>query len=532
MKLKLLFPAFLFLSLAGCSDEPKLPKTLRNDPPEELYGQLFYDVQSLRIFSDSKTFVDCVPLGDLDSINLEYTTLKNKSPEVILDFVKKNFLIPPHEDSRVDSLSASEDISALWKTLKHPADKKQNGTLLALPYPYVIAGESVREMHYWDSYFAMLGLLADGDIEAVQNSVDNFSWMINHYGFVPAGNRSYYLSRSQPPVFALMLSVLVQSKGDSTYKKYLPALEKEYAFWMRGSEQLKANVVGTFQRVVKLPGGEILNRYWDDQTTPRAENYYEDLKAAAEASLVLKTYSEKELYRNIRAAAESGWGCSSRWIDIAGENMYAPATIHTTDFIPVDLNCLLYYEELVLAHTYSLTGNISKTNEFNFRAEERMNAINNYCWSAAKNYYFDFNCKEQRHSLVYSLAGTFPLFFQLASPAQAKEVEDRIKGVFLRPGGLVTTPYKTGQQWDSPYGYAPLQWMAIKGLRNYNFNATADTIKNRWLKLAYGTYKTTGHFPEKYIVEEFATESNRKEKLNSSAWTIGVFQKLNNEQNR
>lgn len=531
MKLTLFFSIFFLAILFGCSEKPKVQKTPSVGPPEELYGQLFYDVQSLEIFKDSKTFVDCIPLGDLDSIKSEYALIKNKSPEALLTFVKRNFSIPGEENSSVDSLPLSEHISALWKNLKRPANEKQAGTLLPLPYPYTSAGGNFRELHYWDSYFTMLGLQADGDMEALQNTVDNFAWLINKYGFVPAGNRSYYLTRSQPPVFALMLSVLVQSKGDSIYKKYIPELEKEYAFWMQGSTQLEKNVAGSMLRVVKLAGGEIMNRYWDEATTPRAEHYSEDVKAAREASLVLKQYSEKEMYRNIRAAAESGWEGSSRWIDISGEHMYSLATIHTTDFIPVDLNCLLYYEELVMAHAYNLAGNTSKSREFDSKAADRMEAIHNYCWNDQKKYYLDFDFKTKKNSLVYSLAGTFPLFFQIASPEQAAEVEKKVNTIFLREGGLAATAYRSGQLWDSPYGYAPLQWMAIKGLRNYKFDLTADLIKSRWLNLNAKVYKTKHAFFQKYDVTELSTTSAKDENSNPGAfgWSIGVYQKLSRE---
>ncbi len=311
-------------------------------PPEELYGQLFYDVQAdTNVFKDSKSFVDAVPLFDVTAIREQYKKLSPKSDSAIIDFIQNNFKLSNNTSYKSDSLSINEHINKLWNTLKRQPDEKQSGTLIPLPYPYIIPGGRFREIYYWDSYFTMLGLQKDNQIEMIQNMVDNFTYLIDLYGFIPNGNRTYYLSRSQPPFYTLMVKLLAESKGDSIYMKFLSSIEKEYDFWMNGTDKL-TNGITAYRRVVKLPDGEILNRYWDDVNTPRAESYHEDIKTANEASLQIPGRNQEDVYRHIRAAAESGWDFSSRWLIPDKKNKFNLYTIHTTDIIPVDLNSLVY----------------------------------------------------------------------------------------------------------------------------------------------------------------------------------------------
>ena len=185
---------------------------VRIQPPEELYGPLFYDVQSNpNIFPDRKTFVDCIPKYDVTIIRDKYEKLTDKSDESIKQFLKDNFKIPGNEsDYKTDSATASEHVTRLWEVLKRPADKRITGTLIPLPYPYIVPGDRFREIYYWDSYFTMLGLQADNQIETIRNMIDNFSYLIDTLGFIPNGNRTYYLGRSQPPFYAAMVSLLAE----------------------------------------------------------------------------------------------------------------------------------------------------------------------------------------------------------------------------------------------------------------------------------------------------------------------------------
>lgn len=525
------FFGILFLFLVSCAQvkEASLEQEVRILPPEELYGELFYDVQSNEeLFPDSKTFVDVVPLYDVQDIRQRYAAMENKTTPFQLDFLEEHFAIPSTQNNfQTDSASIQEHITYLWDVLKRPADEAVSGTLIPLPNPYIVPGGRFREIYYWDSYFTMLGLQEDGEDGTIENMVDNFSYLIKNYGFIPNGNRTYYLGRSQPPFYAKMVEVLAEVEGDEIYKKYLPYLEKEYNFWMDGAANLSETNPAN-KRVVRLPGGEILNRYWDDYATPRPESYREDVKTADLALEMFPGKSREEVYRNLRAGAESGWDFSSRWLSRDEEGNFDLSTIHTTDILPVDLNSLLFNLETTIAKAYELSGNSAKSEEYLKKSEARRVAIEKYFWNNVEEYYMDYNFAERKTTPVLSLAGVYPLFFKVAANNRASMVATKIEQIFIQPGGVVTTPYNTGQQWDAPNGWAPLQWITIQGLRNYNRFDMASDIKNKWLQLNTSVYKRTYKLLEKYNVEDLSRESGGGEypTQDGFGWTNGVYQKL------
>lgn len=523
---------FALILLQVCSSSCHSQGKIQIQTPEVLYGQLFYDIQAdTNIFKDSKSFVDAVPLIDVTKIREQYKKLSPKSDSAIVDFIHSHFKLSNNTPMYTsDSLSINEHITKLWNILKRQPDEKQSGTLIPLPYPYIIPGGRFREIYYWDSYFTMLGLQKDNQIEMIQNMDDNFTYLIDLYGFIPNGNRTYYLSRSQPPFYALMVKLLAESKGDSIYLKFLSSIEKEYNFWMNGADKL-TNGITSYRRVVLLPDGEILNRYWDDVNTPRAESYREDINTANEAVLHIPGCNKEDVYRHIRAAAESGWDFSSRWLLKDKNYKYNLYSIHTTDIIPVDLNSLVYNIELTLSKGYQKVGNTVKANEYKIKAQARKKAILKYCWSKKKGFFMDFDFKAHTQTDVCSMAGVFPLFFQLANKKQASRVATKIRYSFLNAGGVSTTLNHTGHQWDAPNGWAPLQWICIKGLRNYGQNELADTIKNRWLQLNHRVYNRTYKMLEKYNVENLSRKGGGGEYPNQDGfgWTNGVFQALSKE---
>lgn len=522
-----------FLFLTGCAtltnSETRETQVL---PPEELYGELFFAVQTDKdVFQDSKTFVDAVPLYEVAKIRSDYGKLKHRSADDISKFVYKNFAVPEEESVyKTDSSSIKQHITKLWDVLKRPADKKVSGTLLPLPHPYIVPGGRFREIYYWDSYFTMLGLQEDGEIAIIQNMVDNFSHLINEFGFIPNGNRTYYLSRSQPPFYSLMVDVLAESKSDAVYTSYRETLLKEYDFWMTGAESLKPSN-NSIKRVVMLRDGTILNRYWDENNTPRPESYREDVETASLAIIEFPNLKREEVYRNLRAGAESGWDFSSRWLTGDKEDGFKLSSIHTTHIIPIDLNSLLYHLEETISKAYKIEGDIKNSGIFQQKASARKNAIQKYLWDGEKAFFMDYNFKTSQNTPVYSLAGVYPLFFEIADHRQAEKVTQKIQEMFLRPGGVVTTPYHTGQQWDAPNGWAPLQWITISGLRNYKQYDLAEEIKERWLDLNRQVYKDTYKLLEKYNVEDLSKESGGGEypTQDGFGWTNGVFQKLSKE---
>ena len=296
-------------------------------------SEIFKAVQMSEFFADSKTLTDCIPLFSEDEIEAKFLQNKNFPNFSLKEFIKQNFKIIATQSSDYQSdtsKSVTQHITDLWTVLTREPTQAQ-GTLIELPYPYVVPGGRFQEMYYWDSYFTMLGLQVSGRVDLIENMIDNFAYLINQFGFIPNGNRTYFLGRSQPPFFSLMIEILRQEKGDEILLKYLPVLEKEYGFWMEGKVTLSARKLSS-KRVVLRNENIVLNRYWDEYDTPRPESYREDIE------LVKSLENPPEgIFRHIRAGAESGWDFSSRWFK-DGQNMN---TIHTTDILPIDLNCLL-----------------------------------------------------------------------------------------------------------------------------------------------------------------------------------------------
>ncbi len=358
-------------------------------------------------------------------------------------------------------------------------------------------------------------------MDIIENMVENFSYLIHQIGFIPNGNRTYYLGRSQPPFFALMVKLLREEKGDTALLKYASALEKEYQFWMDGEKSLtKENTAQ--RRVVLLPNGSLMNRYWDDHDIPRPEAYIEDTHLAKQTNA-----APTKIYRDIRAAAESGWDFSSRWFKLKDKM----ETIQTTELIPVDLNCLLLHLEETLLEIYELKKDHSQIHLFKSKITQRKKAIQTYCWNEETGFYFDYHHIKNEQTFHYNLAAVYPLFFSIATEKQSKSVAQIIEEMFLHSGGVVTTIHKTGQQWDAPNGWAPLQWMTFKALKNYGHLDLAKKIKDNWVAANEKVYKETGKMMEKYNVMDTTTQAGGGEYPNQDGfgWTNGVYLKLVNE---
>jgi alpha,alpha-trehalase len=479
---------------------------------------LYEEVQMSGLFADSKYFVDAIPLQPVGDIMAAYTAARSTPDFNLRRFVETHFQLPAEADNSYRSANKPIHLhlSELWNILTRTPDQ-QAGTLIPLPHPYIVPGGRFREVYYWDSYFTMLGLQVSKRVDLIENMVSNFAHLINTLGFIPNGNRSYYLGRSQPPFFASMVLLLMEEKGEEILSKYLSPLEKEYAFWMDGVSQL-SDTQTTYRRVVRMPDGAVLNRYWDDMDTPRPEAFTED-KHLAESS----GRDPKEVYRHIRAAAESGWDFSSRWFS-DGENMQ---TIQTTDLIPVDLNCLLCSMEMLLSIMYGKLGQADKDQQMLDNFVKRKKAIQTYCWSEEKGFYFDHQFRTQQLSEQYTLASVFPLYFPIADIKQSASVAKVVEAHFLQPGGLRTTLRNTGQQWDAPNGWAPLQWIAYQAFNRvpYEHKALARQIKDNWMRNNEKVYAATGKMMEKYNVSDTDSKAGGGEYPNQDGfgWTNGVY---------
>ncbi len=480
--------------------------------PDEAWGPLFADVQRSRCFPDQKTFADAVPRTSIPSILEEYERAQRAGDDSfnVCDFVQTHFLLPEVQDLAVEpNASLIEHLHNLWPRLRRAPDQAVAGSsLLPLPHPYVVPGGRFREVYYWDTYFTMLGLRESGETELIESMVANFAYLLETFGHIPNGNRAYYLTRSQPPFFALMVELLAEIRGPEVYVRYLPALRREEAFWN--------DRTAPTQHRVRLPDGEILQRYYDMGDRPRAEAFVHDEEVAARADR-----SAGKVYRDLRSACESGWDFSSRWFR-DGRNL---ASIQTLDLVPVDLNCLLFALEQTLQRACRASGEMDSAEEFGRAAAARRAAILKYCWSAEDGFFCDYNIRTQQRSADRTLAGVFPLFVGLAEPAQAEAVRDVIERDFLKAGGVVTTLKNTGQQWDAPNGWAPLQWTTIHGLRRYGHRQLAGEISRRWLELNRTVFERTGKMMEKYNVENLELEAGGGEYPGQDGfgWSNGVY---------
>ena len=498
--------------------------TVKYRSPEEVYGDLFIAVQIGSVFPDGKTFADCTPKVPVKEIMEAYEANKNQAGFDLRAFVLQYFDLPHKFASGFVSdttRTAQDHINALWDVLTRHADGASTGTLIPLPNDYVVPGGRFGEVYYWDSYFTMLGLQSAGKVDMMESMVGNFAYLIDELGFIPNGNRTYYNSRSQPPFFALMAGLLAEAKGNEALAQFLPQLEKEYNFWMDGSQNL-TDEAPAHRRVVRLSDGDVLNRYWDDRSTPRAESYREDVQTAAKSGR-----PAEEVYRHLRAACESGWDFSSRWL-ADGKTL---TTIHTADIIPTDLNALLYNLEITLSKAYAQKGNMAESKRYFALAQKRADFLVRYCWDDKKGYFMDYDFVKKQRTGVVSAAGMYPLFFGMATPEQAKSCAKVLERELLKPGGIVTTANATGQQWDAPNGWAPLQWISIQGLRKYDENELAQTIRQRWTHLNVKVYKNTGKMVEKYNVLDMTLQAGGGEYpvQDGFGWTNGVLLKLLSE---
>jgi alpha,alpha-trehalase len=542
------FGTLALLAMGGCGTAARTPASPppaavaapapsavdagRYDPPVAL-GRLFHDVQMARVFPDSKTFVDARPLAPPAEIVRRYAAARDSAGFDLRAFVARWFE-PPRaagEGVRVAGGGTMEEhIRALWPALtRQPDAADPRSSLIPLPNAYVVPGGRFREVYYWDSYFTMLGLVESGRMDLVRSMLDNFAHLIRTEGHVPNGNRTYYLGRSQPPFFAAMVGLYAQHADAAGALRWLDALETEHAFWMEGAGRLAPGEA--HRRVVRLRDGPVLNRYWDDRPEPRPESYREDWTAAQK----LPAERREAFYRNVRATAESGWDFSSRW-------MRDPAdltTLETTELAPVDLNSLLYHQERTIAALRAFRarpGDAEVAARYARAADERRRALLAAAYDPADGFFYDVRWRTgERVRDRPTMAAAVPLFFGLATPDQGRAVAARLGRDFLKPGGFVTTLVRSGQQWDAPNGWPPLEWMGMEGVRRYGRADLADTARARWLALNRRTYAATGRMVEKYDVMDITRPAGGGEypTQDGFGWTNGVALALSaQERNR
>ena len=492
-------------------------------PPDLAMPALFEAVQRGHVFADQKTFPDLLPLQAPSAVEAAYLRERQQPGFDLRAFVAAHFQATPPPATRALSQDASlaAHIDALWPLLSRDSRTvSPYSSQLPLPRPYVVPGGRFGEMYYWDSYFTMLGLHASGQAQRSRDMLDDFAHLIDTYGHIPNGTRSYYLSRSQPPFFSHMVVLEAGDRANpQVYRRYLPQLRREYAFWMEGAQGLAPGKAR--QHVVRLADGSLLNRYWDARDTPRTESYLQDLATAAAAA----PRPKQEVYRDLRAGAESGWDYSSRWL---GDRRQLQ-TIRTTAIVPVDLNSLLYHLETTIAMACEQQSDQDCVRDFRKHAQDRKRAMTRHLWNAA-GYWADYDWQRGAVSDQVTAAMLFPLYVGLATPEQARSTARVAETQLLTPSGIATTTERTGEQWDEPNLWAPLQWVAVEGLRRYGEEAFARRVAEGFLARVQAVYDRDRKLVEKYTSEPQGAGGGGEYPLQDGfGWSNGVTRALQDE---
>jgi alpha,alpha-trehalase len=408
------------------------------------------------------------------------------------------------------------------------SDIKPEG-LLYLGHPYVVPGGQFNEMYGWDSYFIIRGLLADGRIELAKGMVENFFFEIEHYGAILNANRTYYLTRSQPPFLTSMILAVFEAQRDRGVD------DKE---WLRRAYEFAVRDHTQWTNAPHLAGDTGLSRYFDHGEGPVPEiignpdSYYRAVaqflalhggpdekylvrpgQAGAKVIGAVFTVSRScdgdaknkktenctqpeeialssEYYKGDRSMRESGFDVSFR---------FGPFSADTHHYAPICLNSLLYKTEKDLAEISKLLGNSQDAQRWERQATDRKRNIDKYLWDEKRGEYFDYDFTTNTRS-AYEFATTFyPLWAGLASESQAAAVMKNIKN-FEQPGGIAMSRFESQAQWDYPYGWAPIHILACEGMRRYGFNADADRVSFKFLDTVLQNFYRDRTIREKYDV--------------------------------
>lgn len=427
------------------------------------------------------------------------------------------------EQSLQQVLSKEEFKFLEIRTLPADSQIKEHG-LLYLPGSYVVPGGRFNEMFGWDSYFILLGLLQDRELELAQSVVDQFIYEIEHYGTILNANRTYFLTRSQPPVLTLMVLALFAHTQDKKWlQSVLPAIEKYYTFWTTEPHLHPETGLSRFFDFGSGPAPEVIS---DEKDAEGKTHYDRILEYYTTQNLNFDAYYNsasgftESFYRGDRSMRESGFDCSHR---------FGLFNLEITQYLPVCLNVLLYKMEQDVAQIYHILG---KDNlDWRDRATKRSQTINQLMWDEQAGLYFDYNFVTQQRS-QYEFATTFyPLWAGIASPQQAEKVAKNLSK-FLAPGGLLTSTTVTGNQWDAPFGWAPLHLIAVQGLSRYQYLPQAKDIAQRFIALVVQEFEKFGVIVEKYDVVKCSANVSDEIHFGYSSneigfgWTNGVFLEL------
>lgn len=401
--------------------------------------------------------------------------------------------------------------------------------LLYLPRPYVVPGGRFNEMYGWDSYFISRGLLRDEETQRALDMADDAIYEVTHFGTVLNANRTYHLERAQPPFLTAMIRDVYAVTHDRAWlRSTLPAIRQQYRYWVTAAHLAGKTGLSRYRAFGAGPAPEVVAAERDAQGRTHYDRVRAELRTATDVDLhdVARVYDRRRdaltplAYLADRTVRESGFDLTDRWgrfsLDILG-------------YAPVCLNSLLYAMERDTAAILEELGSPAEARAWKAAAERRAARVRALLWDEERGLFFDYDF-EHGQRRAYPFAATFfPLWVGIATPEQARRVAATALPLLLRPGGLMTSTRVSGQQWDAPFGWAPLQLVAVEGLRRYGMNADADRIALAFLGTVLKEFAEHGAVFEKYDVQRRESDvaaGLRFGYLSNEigfGWTNGVF---------
>jgi alpha,alpha-trehalase len=436
--------------------------------------------------------------------------------------------------------------------------------LLYLPNKYVVPGGRFNEMYGWDSYFIVRGLLQSGRLDLARDMVENFFFEIENYGAMLNANRTYYLTRSQPPFLSSMVVDLYQAGRKSGNKDQFDRswlarayadLDKDYEMWTSTPHLAGQTGLSRYYDFGEGPPAEAVkdesgfyrkvatyfffhptwaNDYVvasDSRSTQPVAGAAYSLQVCDVASAMAPRECEKgrmfklsaDYYKGDRSMRESGFDVSFR---------FGPFGAATHHYAAVCLNSLLYKNEKDLEQISRWLARDADANQWARRAEARKKLITRYLWNQSRGQFFDYDFEKKQMS-SYQYATTFyPLWAGLATPQQAQAVDAAVRA-FDHPGGLAMSTEDTGAQWDLPYGWGNIEMLAISALRRHGYDSDANRISYEFLSMVADNFRHDGNIREKYNVVTRSSEAHVELGYNMNVvgfgWTNAAFLELLHE---
>ena len=416
------------------------------------------------------------------------------------------------------------------RILPHDAIETREQGLLYLPRPYVVPGGRFNEMYGWDSFFIQMGLLRDGEFELAKDMADNFIYEVRRYGKILNANRTYYLTRSQPPFFTQMVLAVYRNTQDRDWlAQAWPAIEQYYKYWTEEPHLTPESGLSRYYDLGQGPAPEVVSSELDRQHRTDYDRVLEYFRTHRVTEYDISQFYDSKhnrltplFYKGDRSMRESGFDPSNR---------FGPFSADIIHYNPVCLNTLLYLMETESSQILEILGRREEAGRWRERARNRAERINHLMWDAEQGLYFDYNFEHRVIRKYPFLATFYPLWAGIASPDQAARVAANLP-LFERPGGLQTSTRQTGAQWDAPFGWAPLEWIAVQGLRRYGYQAEANRIARKFLSLVLREYEKDGVIVEKYDVVRARADIGHRLHFGYTSneagfgWTNAVFTAL------